>query len=182
MLRRAPLWLTVLVAAAIGGLVALSVDRGLQALQPVATPVALPTTPLPTREPPVVVVLPTTNSTAAPTPAAGDLSAQVAALRSSLSQQGGLMLVARAERHASLAANALTANDFPAADRELVAARAALDGAFGFVPEELKQVIDVQRREVARMRAEMELDPEGMDARLRATQDLLLGLIVPPPQ
>jgi hypothetical protein len=180
--RTLPLWLIVLVAAAIGGLVALSVDRGLQALRPVPTPVALSSTPLATREPPVVVILPTTMSTAAPTPAAGDLPAQVAALRSTLAQQGGLMLVARAERHGALAAGALAANDFPAADRELVAARAALDGAFGFVPEDLKQVIDVQRREVARMRAEMELDPEGMDERLRATQDLLLGLIVPPAQ
>jgi hypothetical protein len=30
------------------------------------------------------------------------------------------------------------------------------------------------------MRAELDLDPEGMDQRLRATQDLLLGLVVPP--
>jgi hypothetical protein len=86
----------------------------------------------------------------------------------------------RAERHTALAAAALQTNDFAVADRELVAARTALDGAFGLVPEDLKQVVDGQRREVARMRAELDLDPEGMDQRLRATQDLLLGLVVPP--
>jgi hypothetical protein len=151
-------------------------------LRPDPPAVASPTAPLPTREPPVVVVLPTVNSTAAPTAVPGDPFGQLAALRGELAQQGGLLLVMRAERHTALAADALTTDDFAAADRELVAARSALDGAFGLVPEDLKQVIDGQRREVARMRADLDLDPEGMDQRLRATQDLLLGLISPPAQ
>ncbi len=182
MARRAPWWLLLLLAGAAGGIAALGVDRGLQALRPVPTAIVSPTALVPTREPPVVVVLPTVNSTTAPTPAPEDPAAQIASLRSSLSQQGGLLLIMRAERHTSLASDALLTNDVAVADRELVAARSALDAAFGLVPEDLKQVIDGQRREVARMRAELELDPEGMDQRLRESQDLLLGLVVPPSQ
>lgn len=178
--RRVPLWALLIFAALLGGIAALSFDRGIAALSPAPTPVVLPTAPLPTREPPVVVVLPTVDSTAAPTAAPGDQAAQIAALRGALAQQGGLLLVTRAERHLSLAASALGSNDLSVADRELVAARAALDSAFGFVPEDLKQVIDGQRREVARMRADLQLNPEGMVGRLRATQDLLLGLIALP--
>jgi hypothetical protein len=103
----------------------------------------------------------------------------VAGLQAALAHQGGLLLVARAERHTGLAAEALRWNDFAAADRELVAARAALDSAFGLLSEDLKQVIDGQRRELGRMRSDLRLNPEGMDQRLRAAQDLLLGLIVP---
>lgn len=180
MIRPAPWWLLLLVAAVLGGLAALGFERGLQALRPTPTPVVPRAVPLPTREPPVVVVLPTINSTAAPTAASGDPAGQIASLRSSLAQEGGVLLVMRAERHTALAAAALQVNDFAVAGRELVAARTALDGAFGLVPEDLKQVIDGQRREVGRMRAELDLDPEGMDQRLRATQDLLLGLVVPP--
>src|ERR671933_2359530 len=99
MIRPAPWWLLLLVAAALGGLAALGFDRSLQALRPTPTPVVLPTVPLPTREPPVVVVLPTTNSTAAPTPVSEDPAGQIAALRGSLAQEGGLLLVLRAERH-----------------------------------------------------------------------------------
>ena len=180
MRRPVPWWLLLLCAAILGGLAALAFERGLAALGSAADLNATTTTSLPTNEPPVVVVLPTANSTAAPTAAAGDTPAQVASLRSALAQQGGLLLVARAERHTALAADALAVNDVAAADRELVAARAALDSAFGLLSEDLKQVIDGQRREVGRMRSELQLNPEGMDQRLRATQDLLLGLIVPP--
>src|ERR671932_2524075 len=130
MIRPAPWWLLVLVAALLGGLAALGFDRGLQALRPAPTLVVSPTAPLPTREPPVVVVLPTINSTAAPTAASGDPAVQIASLRSSLAQEGGLLLVMRAERHTSLAANALKINDLDGPDRGLVAARTAIDGAF----------------------------------------------------
>ncbi len=180
MARRAAQLGVLLLAAVLGGLAALSFDRGLQAMRPPPTPGLTPTAPLPTREPPVVVVLPTTQRTTEPTPVPGEPAAQIAALRSALAQQGGLLLIARAERHTALASDALGLNDFGAADRELVAARSALDNAFSLVPEDLKQVIDGQRREIARIRADLQLDPEGMDGRLRATQDLLLGLIAPP--
>ena len=173
MARRARWWLLLLLAATLGGLAALSFDRGLAALAPAPTP------PLPTREPPVVV-LPTANSTPVPAQVPGDAEAEVAALRAALAQQGGLLLVARAERHTALAAEALRVNDFAVADRELVAASVALDSAFGLVQEDLKQVIDGQRREVGRIRGELQLDPEGLDERLWAAQDLLLGLLVPP--
>lgn len=170
-------WFPLLLVAVLGGMAALGLERGLQALTPTPTP--SPTALLPTREPPVVVVLPTANSTAAPTAAPGDPAAQIGSLRAAVSQQGGLLLVARAERHTALASDALVTDDYGVADRELLAARAALDLAFGLVPEDLKQVVDAQRREIARMRADLMLDPEGLDGRLRATQDLLLGLIVP---
>jgi hypothetical protein len=100
-------------------------------------------------------------------------------VRADLAQQGALLLVSRSERHIALASAALLTNDFGVADRELVAARTALDDAFGLVTEDLKQVIDVQRREVGRIRSELHIDPENSDEQLRATQDLLLGLIVP---
>ena len=176
---RASQWLLLLLAAALGGLTALVLERAVSGLA--LAPRASPTPPLPTAEVPVVT-LPTAVSVAAPSGPSGESGAEVAALGSALAQHGGLLLVSRAERHTALAAAALLANDVAIADRELVAARAALDGAFALVPEDLKQVIDGQRREVGRMRSELQLDPEGMDERLRATQDLLLGLIVPPTQ
>lgn len=182
MTRPAPWWLFLVLAAFLGGIAALAFDRSLAALRQEQNRGTLAATPLPTREPPVVVVLPTTNATAAPTAAPGDTAAEVAMLRGALSQHGGLLLVARAERHTALAAEALAVNDIVGADRELVAARAALDSAFGLLGENLKQVVEGQRREVGRMRSELQINPEGMDQRLRATQDLLLGLIVPSPQ
>ena len=172
-------WLFLLLAAILGGLAALGFERGLVALRPDPIPTPSPIVALPTGAPPVVVI-PTISHTAAPPPAPGDAAAEVAAVRGMLAQQSGLLLVARAERHTALAATALVSNDFMGADRELVAARAALDSAFGLVGEDLKQVIDGQRREIARMRSDLQVDPEGMDERLRATQDLLLGLIVAP--
>src|SRR5918997_6099143 len=110
MARRAAQWGVLLLAAILGGLAALSFDRGLQAMRPTPTPGLTPTAPLPTREPPVVVVLPTTQSTVAPTPAPGDPVAEIAALRGALAQQGGLLLIARAERHAALALDAFVLN------------------------------------------------------------------------
>ncbi len=182
MARPTPWWLLLVLAAFLGGIAALAFDRGFTALRRDQNPSAMPTMPLPTREPPVVVVLPTTNATVAPAAAPGDMPAEVAVLRGALSRHGGLLLVARAERHTALAAEALAVNDIVVADRELVAARAALDSAFGLLGEDLKQVIEGQRREVGSMRSELQINPEGMDQRLRATQDLLLGLIVPAPQ
>lgn len=168
-----------MLAAFLGGIAALLFDRGFAALRNAQNSSATPVLPLSTREPPDVVMLPTTVATASPTAAPGDTAAEVAVLRGALGQQGGLLLVARAERHTALAAEALAVNDIAVADRELVAARAALDSAFGLLSEDLKQVIDGQRREVGSMRSELQVNPEGMDQRLRATQDLLLGLIVP---
>jgi hypothetical protein len=176
---RAASWWLLLGAAILGGIAALAFDRALTALQSSAVIPARMATANPTREPPIVVILPTANSTAIPTPATVD-AAQISALQAALVQQGGLLLVSRAERHTALAAEALRGNDASTADRELVAARAALDSAFVLLSEDLKQVIDGQRREVGRMRSELQVHPEGMDQRLRAAQDLLLGLIVPP--
>jgi hypothetical protein len=175
-MARPSLW-WLLGAAILGGIAALAFDRALSAMLAGGVPFSVTATALPTREPPVVVVLPTTVNTSVPAPGDG---ARVGALQDALVQQGGLLLVARAERHTALAAEALRWNDAATADRELVAARAALDSAFGLLSEDLKQVIDGQRREVGRMRSELQINPEGMDQRLRAAQDLLLGLIVPP--
>lgn len=178
MARPASWWL-LLGAAILGGIAALAFDRALTAILPGTASNRVTSTVLATREPPMVVVLPTINSSPVPAPGVDDPS-HVAALQNALVQQGGLLLVARAERHTALAAEALRWNDSTTADRELVAARAALDSAFGLLSEDLKQVIDGQRREVGRMRSELQINPEGMDQRLRAAQDLLLGLIVPP--
>jgi len=177
---RQSLWWLLLGAAILGGIATLVFERALDALLPAGPTAGVTITALATREPQAVVVLPTANSTSVPVPVTGD-AANVAALHDALMHQGGLLLVARAERHTALAAEALRLNDSATADRELVAARAALDSSFGLLSEDLKQVIDGQRREVGRMRSELQINPEGMDQRLRAAQDLLLGLIVPPP-
>lgn len=185
MLARTPQWLRLVGIAVLGGLIATALLLGMAWVFYVPGRFPIPTTPIPTAQSvqSVVIVLPTpTVGPTAPPAKPGDPAAEIATLRSMLDEQGGLMLISRAERHTALAADSLASNDFAVADRELVAARGALDGAFVLVPEDLKQVIDGERREVARIRSELQIDPEGMDERLRATQDLLLGLIVPPSQ
>jgi hypothetical protein len=173
--RHIPQWVLLLVCAVAGGFVALGANAGVAVLR----------RPLPTPSPTIVVealveLAPAPTNPPTVDAAPGSLEETIALLRADVAQQGALLLVSRSERHIALASAALLSNDFGVADRELVAARTALDDAFGLVPEDLKQVIDEQRREVGRIRSELRIDPENSDEQLRATQDLLLGLIVPP--
>jgi hypothetical protein len=174
MARHIPQWLLLTISATLGGLVALGVREGVTSLR---TPQSTPTPSAVVEA--VVQPLPTPTSSPVVNAAPGSAEAMLALVRADLAQQGALLLVSRSERHIALASAALLTNDFGVADRELVAARTALDDAFGLVTEDLKQVIDVQRREVGRIRSELHIDPENSDEQLRATQDLLLGLIVP---
>ncbi len=167
-------------AGIIGGLVALGGERGAARLFPAPTPVPAPTaTPAPTA-PPVVVERATSVPTAAPTSLPSDrVSQQLGQLQQQVAQQAGLLLVSRAERHLALASNSLRENDLVKVNQELVAAQATLDRAFEQVSEDLKQAIDSQRREVGRVRADLQVAPELLDERLRAMQDQLLVLAVP---
>ncbi len=174
--RHIPQWLQLLLSATLGGIVALGLGAGVTSLR-TSPPEPTPTTAVATQE--VIELLPTIAPPPVVNVSPGSIDAQLATMRADLAQQGALLLVSRSERHIALASAALLTNDFGVADRELVAARTALDDAFGLVPEDLKQVIDVQRQEVGRIRSELQIDPENSDEQLRAAQDLLLGLIVP---
>lgn len=166
----------VVVAAFVGGLAAFGVERAFQAGMPQAMATR---TPVPTSQV-AAQPLPTTIPTPMPTPRAGDqLGRQLAETQQQMIQMEGLLLVQRATAHVALANDSLERNDLVTTNQELVAAHAALDGAFERVGEALKQVIDNQRREVGRVRADLYIAPEGLDDRLRTMQDQLLALPLP---
>lgn len=178
--RRALLIGLLLAAAFGGGVVALLAERTVVALLPRATPTTTPTGTPPPTPLPVVVIAPTVAATARATPLPGDeMSQQLSQLQSQVAQQEGLILVAAAEDHLTLATESLVQNDLVVVNQELVAAHAALDRAFDRVGEDLKQVIDNQRREMGRVRTDLYLAPEGLDLRLRAMRDQLLALTIP---
>ncbi|MBA3945549.1 MAG: hypothetical protein H0X37_13400 [Herpetosiphonaceae bacterium] len=167
-----------LLAALLGGILALGAEHASLALAPAPTPTVSPVpTPLPTPLPMIVepaTVLPTPAPTPLPADAQGQ---QVAQLTQQVAQQESLLLVMLAQQHLALAHEALGANDLVRANQELVAAHAALDHAFERAAEELKQVIDNERHEVSRVRADLYIAPEGLDDRIRTMQDQLLALV-----
>lgn len=180
MLKRWPLAALVVGAAFVGGLMALGVERGLTAIVSTPTPTLGPTATARSTQIPIVLVLPTEQPTIIATPLPRDvLGQQVTELRQQVDELKGLLLVGQAQDHLALAGASLAQNDLTKTNQELVAAHAALDRAFAQVGEALKQVVDNQRREVGRVRADLYIAPEGLDIRLRTMQNQLLALMTP---
>lgn len=174
-LRRPPIWLVVLVTALLASVLTLSLDRTITALRS-------DTTPTPTIGPvqQFVVVVETPEPEPEPSAIPGDDTE--AALRDMLQQQAryqGFTFVHKAIWQLAFASEALIANDGTRADRELDAARAALDEALRLLPEDLKPQIQNERLQIGRIRADLEIDPRGLDEELRRMRDRLLTLIAP---
>ncbi len=167
-----------LLAALLGGILALGAEHGLVALVPTPTPTASPQPTLLPTPLPIIVEPATALPTPAPTPLPADVQGQqVAQLKQQVAQQESLLFVMLAQQHLALGGEALEVNDLVRANQELVAAHAALDHAFEHAAEDLKQVIDNERHEVSRVRADLYIAPEGLDDRIRTMQDQLLALV-----
>lgn len=172
---RPSIWLVIGVTALLSAALTLGLDRGVRALRVQPT-----ITPTPAQVVPVVVVVETPAPEILP-PVAGldDQQRLFRELQQQDAQHLGYTFVQKAERQISFALEALTVNDSARADRELDAARASLDAAFRLLPEELKPQIDTERLEIGRIRADVEINPRGIDEDLRRMRDRLLSLIQP---
>lgn len=175
--RRAPLWAIIALTALLASALTLGLDRGIAALRVSPTPTAgVPAQP-------VVVLIETPEPE--PLPSALPSEEAVRLLRDmqqQQSQQLGYTFVDKAIWQVSFAGEALAVNDGARADRELVAAKTSLDEAFRLVAEDLKPQIDKERLEIGRIRAELEINPRGLDEELRRMRDRLLSLISARPQ
>lgn len=178
MLRRPPVWLVVLATAALAAVLTITVDRAVGALwareQPV--PPAVPSAP----ERTYIVVIETPEPATEPTPLPAD--EQEAMLRQMQQQQArtlGYTFVNKALLQLQYADEALDVNERERANDELDAARASLDEAARLLPEELKPQLDSERFEIGRIRANLDIDPRGLDEELRRMRERLLGLIAP---
>jgi hypothetical protein len=171
-LRRMPVWVMVLAAALLAALLTLALDRGIAALRSEAATVA-------TVEPQsIVVMIETPEPEVEPSVLPDDEEQRLLRqIQQQSAQHLGATFVLKAERQVTLAMEALTTNDSARADRELVAAQASLDAAFGLVSEDLKPQLDTERLEIGRIRADLEINPRSLDEDLRKMRDRLLSLI-----
>jgi hypothetical protein len=127
--RRVPLWLVVLLTALLAAVLTLGLDRGLAALQVQPTPTAT----VPGPPPQVIVQLDTPSPEIVPTALPADEQARLLQqLSQQVGQQQGMTFVGTTIWQISFALEALSVNDMGQADRELVAAKASLDEAFGW--------------------------------------------------
>lgn len=173
--RRPSIWLIVAVTALLSAGLTLGLDRGVRTLRSQPN-----VTPTPGQVAPVIVVIETPEPEIVP-PLAGldDQEQLFRQLQQQGAQQLGYTFVQKAERQITFALEALAINDSARADRELDAARTSLDEAFRLLPEQLKPQIDTERLEIGRIRADVEINPRGIDEDLRRMRDRLLSLIAP---
>lgn len=177
--RRVPIWLIVGVTALVAALLTLGLDRGITALRVVPTPTVIATAPAQN----VVISIATPEPVPEPSEIPADaMERQLLALEQQAAQGRGTTFVLKTERQVSFALEALAGNDVARADRELVAAKASLDEAFGLVGEELKPQIDKERLEIGRVRGNLEINPRGLDEDLRQLRARLMDLIAAQPQ
>jgi len=172
--RRAPIWVIVVASALLAAVLTLALDRGIAMLrtQPTTAPTAQSLQP-------VVVVIETAVPELEPSVLPDDEEQRLLwQLQQQSAQHLGATFVLKAERQVTLAMEALTINDKARSDRELVAAQASLDEAFRLVSEDLKPQINTERRELGRIRADLEINPRSLDEDLRKMRDRLLSLIV----
>lgn len=177
-LRRPPVWLVVLLTALIASALTLSLDRTIAALRtsPPPTPTVGPVQQY-------VVVIETPEPEPAPSALPADeTAATLKLLQQQQARYEGFLFVQKAERQLAFAGEALSVNETQRADRELEAARASLDEALRLLPEDLKPQIQQERLGIGQIRADMELDPRGLDEDLRRMRDRLLALIAPQEQ
>lgn len=173
--RGRSIWLVVAATALLSAGLTLGLDRGIQALR--SQPVPSPT---PGQVAPIVVVIETPEPEIPPPVAGLDDQAQLfRQLQQQSAQHLGYTFVQKAERQISFAIDALMSNDNAQADRELDAARLSLNEAFRLLPEALKPQIDTERLELGRIRADVGMNPRGIDEDLRLMRDRLLSLIAP---
>ncbi len=144
----------------------------------ISRPAALPVTPSPT------VVVPTAAAPTIAVPTAGlplSDAAQIRLdLRSLQSDRDQLWSVVYLLRSAVLlddAAAALVLGDRAEADRALLAARQALDRAYQVSLEPARDPIDQLRLQIALLRDDLDLRPEGADRRLRQLRRLVIALV-----
>lgn len=168
--RRAPLWLVVVVTALLAAVLTLGLDRGVALLRTTPTPPA-------TQNQPIVLI-----ATAPPEPDPSEVPSDEAQrelrlLQQQTAQHFGFTFVIKAQQQVTFALEALSTNDGARADRELAAAITSLDEAFKLVPEDKKPQIDQERREIGRIRADLVVNPRGLDDDLRMMRDRLLALI-----
>lgn len=177
-LRRPPVWLIVAMTALLSAVLTLGLDRGIQALR-----TQVPATPTPGQSQPVVVVIETPEPALAPSVLPEDeTERQLVELQQQSAQQRGFMFVLKAERQLAAALEAFDSNDAARADSELDAAHVSLDEAFQMLPEDLKPQLDKERLEIGRIRADLEVNPRGLDEDVRQMRVRLLSLIGPRPQ
>jgi len=169
-------------AALLAATLTLAADRLLLARReasapPTPTATLAPTSVAPTARPRVEVVLESLPPSGTLVPLPSDQRDRlVRELQQAADAQRSTGLILTADRHVDLATEALLENNAAQADRELAAAKAALDEAFRLAPEDLKPQITNELFQVGRMRADLEINPRDLDQRLRALRDRLLLL------
>lgn len=177
--RQPSLWLVIAITALLAAAVTLGLDRAVSAFR-AAPPVPTPTVGAAQR---YVVVIETPEVALEPSIVPDDeLSAQLQALQQRQTRYEGFMFVQKAERQLAFAGEALQVNDAPRTDRELEAARASLDQALRLLPEDLKPQIQNERLLIGQIRADVEINPRGLDQALRRMRDRLLTVIALPEQ
>jgi hypothetical protein len=141
----------------------------------------LPTTSLPAPTAAVrvtPVVLPTPQPTAAlPISDTAQLQLDLRSLQSDRDQLWSAVYLLRAAVLLDDAAAALVLSDRSEADRALLAARQALDRAYQVSLEPLRDPIDQLRLQIALLRDDLDLRPEGADRRLRQLRRLVISLV-----
>ncbi len=177
--KRWPLWAVVLGTALLTALFTVGFEQGITALRrPPVLPAATPTSLQP-----VVVQLEAPEPEPAPSVLPDDeMERQLQQLQQQAAQHQATTFVLKAERQVSFALEALAINDMARADRELVAAKASLDEAFRLVAEDLKPQIENERVEIGRMRADLDINPMGLDEDLRRLRARLMDLISAQPE
>jgi hypothetical protein len=173
-------WILMVGAALLAATLTLAADRMLLARREASappTPTATPPSPTATPRPRVDVFVEAAVPSPSPSPLPSDQRDQVVrALQHAADTQRSTGLILTADRHVDLATEALLQNDASQADRELAAAKAALDEAFRLAPEDLKPQITNERFQIGRMRADLEVNPRDLDQKLRRMRHRLLLL------
>ncbi len=177
--KRWSLGMVVLVTALLTALVTVGLERGISTWRPQLVPTPSGATSVQ----PVIVQLEVPEAVPVPSEIPDDeMERQLQQLQHQAAQHQATTFVLKTERQVSFALEALAVNDMARADRELVAAKASLDEAYRLVAENLKPQIENERLEIGRLRADLEIDPVGLDEDLRRLRARLMELISARPE